>query len=103
MEHHLGDHITLATTAQRFFVSESKISQTFREKMGVSFYRCVTQRRLIAAKNLIAAGMGMEAVSAQVGFRDYSSFYRAFRQEFGISPRQYRKIQQEEENDRGAP
>lgn len=103
VERHLGDHITLSATAQRFFVSESKISQTFREKMGVSFYRCVTQRRLIAAKNLITEGLGLEAVSIQVGFRDYSSFYRAFRQEFGISPRQYRKIQLEEENDRGVP
>lgn len=99
VERHLGDRITLSDTAQRFYVSESKISRTFREKMGVSFYRCVTQRRLISAKNLIAEGFGLEQVSEQVGFQDYSTFYRAFRQEFGISPRQYRKLQK---SDRGS-
>ena len=60
--------------------------------MGVSFYRCLTQRRLIAAKTLIGENVPMEEVSRRVGFSDYSSFYRAFRQEFGISPQQYRAI-----------
>lgn len=26
------------------------------------------------------------------GFRDYSTFYRAFKQEYGISPRQYKNL-----------
>ena len=94
MERHLSEKMTVPAVAQRFFVSERKISQTFREKMGVSFHCCLTQRRLIAAKNLIAEGLGLERVSEQVGFLDYSSFYRAFKQEFGISPRQYRKLQE---------
>jgi AraC-like DNA-binding protein len=92
VETHLSDKITIADVAHVFYVSESTIIQTFRKKMGVSFYRCVTQRRLIAAKSLIAQGQAMEAVAEQVGFSDYSTFYRAFRQEFGISPRQYRKM-----------
>ena len=87
--------ITLAETARHFYVSESTISQLFRNKMGVSFYRCVTQRRLIAAKTLIAEGVLLDQVGEQVGFSDYSAFYRAFKQEFGISPRQYRKLQED--------
>ena len=47
---------------------------------------------LVAAKLLIAQGQLLEDVSLQVGFSDYSTFYRAFRQEYGISPRQYRKL-----------
>ena len=65
--------------------------------MGVSFYRCVTQRRLIAAKQLIAEGTILEHVGRQVGFSDYSTCYRAFKQEFGISPRRYRKMLDEGE------
>lgn len=95
VEDHLADKITIADVARNFYVSESTIIQTFRKKMGVSFYRCVTQRRLIAAKSLIARGYAMETVAEQVGFSDYSTFYRAFRQEFGISPRQYRKMQEQ--------
>lgn len=89
-EEHLAEKITLADMARVFYVSESTISQTFRRKMGVSFYRCITQRRLIAAKSLIQEGIPLEAISERVGFSDYSSFYRAFRQEYGISPREYR-------------
>ena len=98
IETHLADKITLGEIARHFYVSESTISQTFRQKMGVSFHRCVTQRRLIAAKTLITEGIALEVVSQQVGFSDYSSFYRAFKQEYGISPRQYRKLQDNTES-----
>ena len=94
IEQNISRKITLSETARNFFVSESTISHTFKEKMGVSFYRCVTQRRLIAAKALILDGHPLENVGQQVGFSDYSSFYRAFKQEYGIPPRQYRKLQE---------
>lgn len=93
IETHLEDRLTLEDIASRFWVSESTISQTFRQKMGVSFHRCVTQRRLIAAKSLILEGTSMEEVAESVGFTDYSTFYRAFRQEYGISPRHFKKMQ----------
>jgi len=92
VEKHLSEKITLAEIARSFYVSESTITQTFRKKMGISFYRCVTQRRLIAAKKLIEEGISLESIAEQVGFSDYSSFFRAFKQEYGISPRQYRKM-----------
>lgn len=91
IEEHLAEKITLGDIAKHCWVSQSTITQTFRNKLGVSFYRCVTQRRLIAAKTLIIEGMPLESVGRKVGFSDYSSFYRAFKQEFGISPRQFRK------------
>lgn len=99
VEENLDRRITLSETAHHFYVSESTISQLFRKKMSVSFYRCVTQRRLIAAKSLIAENVPMEELSRQVGFADYSSFYRAFKQEYGISPRQYRKRQESMETE----
>ena len=92
IEMNLGEKITLSDVASRFFVSESTITQLFRKKMGVSFYHCVTQRRLIAAKSLIGRNVPLEQVSEQVGFADYSAFYRAFKKEYGISPAQYRKL-----------
>ena len=92
LEAHLTEKITLPNVARHFFVSEATITLTFRKKMGTSFHRCLNQRRLIAAKTLISEGVLLESVGEQVGFADYSTFYRAFKQEYGVSPRQYRKL-----------
>ena len=92
IEKNLADRINLTDTARMFLVSESTINQLFRKRMKVSFYRFVTQRRLIAAKTLLMEGIPAETASAQVGFGDYSVFYRAFKREYGISPMEYRKL-----------
>ena len=86
--------ISIADLAGHFYVSSSTISHLCKQKLGVSFYRYVTQRRLIAAKTQIEKGVHLEEVSIQTGFADYSSFYRSFKQEYGISPRQYRQLQE---------
>lgn len=92
IETHLHKKISLADTATRFFVSESTIGQTFQKKMHVSFYHYVTQRRLIAAKSMILEEGNLDILCEKVGFTDYSAFYRAFKKEFGISPREYRNL-----------
>ena len=84
--------LSVSETAKKFYVSNSTVSHLFKQKIGVSFYQYVTQRRLIAGKLLIEQGLPMEAAATQTGFSTYSGFYRAFRQEYGISPRQYRKL-----------
>lgn len=90
IEAHYAERMTVRDIAQKFYLSDSSISHQFKQKMGISIYHYVTQRRLISAKNLIADGVPLEQVAARIGFSDYSAFYRAFRQEYGISPRQYR-------------
>lgn len=92
IEEHYVEHITIHDIAHKFYISESSISHQFRQKMGVSIYHYITQRRLISAKNLISKGTALEQVAVRVGFSDYSAFYRAFKQEYGISPRQYRNM-----------
>lgn len=91
VENNLSEKITLEDVANRFFVSSSTVTHLFTKKINISFYKYVMQRRLWKAQNLIREGMAMEKIAANVGFGDYSAFYRAFRQEFGMSPRQYYK------------
>lgn len=92
VENHYAKAITIGELANKFYVSSSTISHLFKQKLGVSFYHYVTQRRLIAGKTLIESGELLEDVALRSGFGDYSGFYRAFRKEYGISPRQYRSM-----------
>lgn len=92
IEEHYAEHMTVRDIAHKFYLSDSSISHQFKQKMGVSIYHYVTQRRLISAKNLIAEGIPLEQIATRVGFSDYSAFYRAFKQEYGISPRQFKNL-----------
>ena len=92
VEAHFREELSIGALAERFYVSPSTVSHLVRQKLGVSLHRLLTQRRLIEAKSLIDRGTPLEEVASQVGFRDYSGFYRAFRQEYGISPRKFRSL-----------
>ena len=88
---HYGERLSLQDTARRFFVSPSTVEHLFTQKLGWSFYRYVTRRRIIEAQNQIAAGVPIKTVSQACGYTDYSIFYKAFIKEIGISPSQYRR------------
>ena len=92
VEEHYASALTLHEISRAFYISQSTVSHLFKNRLGVSFYRYVTQRRLIAAKQLIETGMALEEVCGTCGFQDYSGFYRSFKKEYGISPRQYRTM-----------
>ena len=92
IEANYSSKITLEKTAQEFHISQSTLGKLFNQKLNISFYHFVTQIRLINAKSLIENGEILESISLLVGFTDYSTFYRAFKHEYGISPRDYRNL-----------
>lgn len=83
---HINEELTLDGLAERFFVSKYHLSHTFTKEVGVSLHRYITLRRLLLARQLLGAGMAAGQVSNACGFSDYTSFYRAFKAEYGISP-----------------
>ena len=94
---HLAEKITLEETARHCLVSKSTVSHVFRQKLGVPFYQCVIQRRLVAAKNAMLSGTALHQAAEESGFPDYSSFYRLFKQEYGLSPREFLAMHQQED------
>lgn len=86
----LARRITLSETAEHFFVSASTISHLFQKQLGVPFYRCVVQRKLIHAKNQILSGASLRETAETCGFSDYSSFFRMFKKEYGVSPKAFK-------------
>ena len=93
VDNHLSEKITLIDTAQHFFISDRTVTREFRQKLGISFYRYVTQRRLLRAQNLIFHEIPLTEVCQRCGFTDYPTFYRAFKKEYGISPRQMKQTE----------
>lgn len=85
----IGRPMTLDDLAARFYVSKYHLSHAFSAEVGVSVYRYILLRRLVMARQLLAAGESASQVCRSCGFSDYTSFYRAFKSEYGISPRDY--------------
>lgn len=83
---HISEELTLDGLAERFFVSKYHLSHAFTKEVGVSLHRYIILRRLLMARQLLGTGMPAGQVSSICGFSDYTSFYRAFKAEYGISP-----------------
>jgi len=86
---HYAEELTLDSLANRFFISKYHLSREFGRLVGTSVHRYIIQKRLVMAKQLLSEGRPASAVYQHCGFGDYSNFYRAFRAEYGISPKEY--------------
>lgn len=86
---HYQENITLESLAAEFYVSKYHLSHEFSHRVGTSVYRYVIFRRLMQARELMAAGQAPGEVYQICGFGDYANFYRAFKAEYGISPREF--------------
>ena len=64
-------------------------SGKFDAQMGTTVHRYILQKRLLIAKQLLAGGVAPSEACGYCGFGDYANFYRAFRSEYGATPRQY--------------
>ena len=86
---HYNEELSLDFLANKFFISKYHLSREFARLVGTSVYRYIIQKRLVMAKQMMSAGMSTSEVYQHCGFGDYSNFYRAFRNEYQVSPRQY--------------
>ncbi len=84
----------LAELSRDIGMSESKLKQRFREYHGQSLSDCLHQARLREAERLLGNdGLAIARVAEALGYEHPANFTTAFKREFGLTPRDYRKRQ----------
>lgn len=84
---HLSDDLNLDSICAVFHTSRSHTNRKFRKMTGSSMWEYIKRKRLLLAKELLSQGESPYRVYEKCGFNEYSSFYRAYKAEFGISPK----------------
>jgi AraC-like DNA-binding protein len=87
----LDSDLSIDNIASRFYMNRYYLMHHFKNQTGYTLHNYILQKRITKAAALIKKGLQITYVSDQCGFKDYSSFVRAFKKSFGLSPKQYYK------------
>lgn len=88
IEEHLAEDLSLEKLSELFFVSKYYIAHVFKDNIGLSVHQYIVKKRLAACRNAILNQEKITETYLAFGFKDYSSFYRAFLKEYGMSPKE---------------
>ena len=89
----LGRHVTLEELIEEFGVSGTTLKKHFREDHGMSLYAWFKiQRMQAAAQALRSSRDTILKIAGDYGYENASKFSAAFRDVYGVSPREYRKV-----------
>lgn len=92
MMQHFREPLTLESVAEHLSISKRQLSRLFSETIRIGFHEYLLDLRTEHAKGLLShTDMPITEVSFQSGFESQRTFNRAFRDFYGMSPREYRK------------
>ena len=83
---HLSDLAGPQELSDVFYLSQSQIYRAFHEYTGTSVWDYVRTKRLITARERMQNGEKPTKAAVACGFSDYSTFYRAYKRQFGCTP-----------------
>ena len=86
---HFREPLSVSDLAMRFFMNKNTMTRQFKRVIGMTPGEYVRRKRLENAHTLIRQGYGVQHAGFVSGFTDYSAFYRAFRQHYGLSPGEF--------------
>ncbi len=79
--------LCLNKISDEFGISESYFSHMFKETMNINFSVYLEDMRLNEAARLIKEGnSNLTEISEEVGYNNITSFRRAFKKKFGVTP-----------------
>ena len=85
---HLAEPLSLEELCRRFHYSKTYLNHLFRLASGTTVWQYIVTKRLLEARQRLRAGEHPTRVCQACGFQDYSTFYRAYRRHYGVSPRE---------------
>lgn len=89
---HLSEPITAAQLTAQVGVSESYLNRIFRQTVGTSINRFVTDIRTQQASHYLQdTALSVQQIAQRVGYADQYYFSRVFKKRFGVAPRTYRQ------------
>jgi AraC family transcriptional regulator len=92
IEEHLAEEISLTSLAELVDLSVYHFAHAFKKSFGAPPHRYHMVRRMDRAKNLLERpALSITQIGIQIGFRETSSFTRAFRKLTGLTPTEYRR------------
>lgn len=93
VENHLGESMSLERLAKEAKLSPFHFLRCFERVTGLTPHQYLLRARLRdAGRRLIAERAPVLMVALESGFADVSNFNRAFKREFGVSPRRLRGL-----------
>lgn len=87
IHNHLTEPLSLEEIATQCFMSPYHMMRKFKEETGYSIHQYRVSKRLFLAKSLVKKGVSPADACFSSGFRDYSAFARAYKKQFGTSPK----------------
>ena len=92
IDDNISEDLTLSFIAKKCFYNPSYFSRVFKEKVGMTFSKYLSTRRVERAISILNDGGRPDEVAEAVGFASKSALYRAFLREKGLSLSDYRKM-----------
>lgn len=90
---HYSEDLSLSNLAEKFYFNQSYFSTLFKKKTSVNFSEYLKNIRLKEAEKLLAnTNMKIYQISKKVGYNDAKYFNRIFKNEYGLSPKEFRFI-----------
>jgi araC-type sugar metabolism regulator len=88
---HLHDNMNNDEIASQFGFNKDHLNRRFKQYFGCSIHNFIIKKRLEYATQLIKQGFPLNKLASECGFNDYVNFYKLFRNEYGVSPKDYKK------------
>lgn len=87
----LKEKITLAEIEKKFYINKFYLCHLFKKTTGFTVLEYVNHKRLTLSKQMLLDGKPVMDTCYEVGFSDYSNFYKMFKRVTGMSPKKFGK------------